>query len=121
MTACCTNDNVQEMGLEKLSTLKRTTISQVNLKDLQVADEQDIRKLESLYNSKVAPEMVTNKICERTSVANTFDLLRNNQKTIEDYEMLALRDGQLEFKSLEYGSVKYLGQVRNLGKALGDQ
>ena len=78
MTACCTNDNVQEMGLEKLSSLKRTTINQVNLKDLQVADEQEVRKLESLVNSKAAPEMVTNEICARSSVANTFDLLRNN-------------------------------------------
>jgi hypothetical protein len=65
--------------------------------------------------------MVTNEICARSSVRHTFDLLRNNEKTLEQYELLAFRDSLLEFKSLEYGSVKYLGQTRTLGKLKGDQ
>lgn len=65
--------------------------------------------------------MVTNEICGRSSVSQTFELLRNNDKTLDQYELLAFRDSQLEFKSLEYGSVKYLGQTRSLGKPYGSQ
>jgi hypothetical protein len=36
-----------------------------------------------MVNAKAAPEMVTNEICSRSSVAKTFDLLRQNDKTLE--------------------------------------
>ena len=53
--------------------------------------------------------MLTNEICSKSSMRTTFELLRNNDKTIENYELLVFRDGLLEFRSLEFGSVKYLG------------
>lgn len=68
-------------------------MAQINLKDLQVVDEQELRKFESLVNAMAAPEMLTNEICGRSSVSKTFDLLRNNDKTLEHYELLAFRDG----------------------------
>ncbi len=72
-------------------------------------DEQEVRKFESLQSSKVDPQMLTNEICSKSSMRTTFELLRNNDKTIENYELLVFRDGLLEFRSLEFGSVKYLG------------
>jgi hypothetical protein len=46
-----------------------------------------------MVNAKAAPEMVTNEICGRSSITQTFDLLRQNEKTLEQYELLAFRDG----------------------------
>jgi hypothetical protein len=57
-----------------------------------VADEQELRKFESLLNAKAASEMITNEICGKSSVSHTLELLRNNDKTLEQYELLAFRD-----------------------------
>lgn len=43
-------------------------------------------------NAKVAPEMLTTEICSRSTLPQIFELLRRNEKTVEDYGTLVIRD-----------------------------
>ena len=42
----------------------------------------------------------------------TLQTLAKPVKTLEDYERLCLKDSELAFKAMEFGTLKYEGQVR---------
>ena len=42
----------------------------------------------------------------------TLQLLSKQDKNIEEYERLCLKDAELSFRAMEFGSLKYMGQVR---------
>ena len=39
-------------------------------------------------------------------------MLTKMDKTVVEYELLCFKDAQLSFKAMDYGSLKYVGQVR---------
>lgn len=69
-----------------------------------------------MVNAKGAPELIANEICSRTSVSYVMSLLRQNEKSFEDYEALMVRDIQLGFGVLDFSSLKYTGQTRQVMK-----
>lgn len=90
------------------------TISSFPLQDLLVPDEQQLKKLEALLYNNATPETLTKEICSRTSVKQTLKLLSLKEKKPDHYEKLVFRDALLQVKGIEFGSIKYLGQVRNM-------
>jgi hypothetical protein len=46
-----------------------------------------------MISLKVTPEMITTEICSRASLPLIFDLLKKNEKTIENIETLIIKDG----------------------------
>lgn len=63
--------------------------------DYQVPDEKELDRLETICQSKASPELISNEICQRTSVSYVYNLLKKNDKVLEDYEALLVRDAQL--------------------------
>jgi len=45
--------------------------------------------------------MLTTEICSRSNLPQIFELLRKNDKTLENYETLVIRDSLLVFGSIE--------------------
>ena len=39
----------------------------------------------------------------------TLNLLAKEDKSVADYEKLCIKDGELQFKSLDFGSLRYMG------------
>ena len=39
-------------------------------------------------------------------------MLAKEDKTVADYEKLCIKDGELQFKTLDFGSLRYMGQAR---------
>ena len=39
-------------------------------------------------------------------------MLAKLDKTVVEYESLCMKDAELSFKAMEFGSLKYMGQVR---------
>ena len=42
----------------------------------------------------------------------TLTLLAKEDKSVADYEKLCIKDAELQFKSLDFGSLRYMGQAR---------
>jgi len=56
--------------------------------------------------------MLISEICSHADVTTIFSLLQKQDKTVEDYDILLLRDTSLLFKKIEIGSLRYEGQSR---------
>jgi hypothetical protein len=63
-------------------------------------------------HAKVAPDLLTSEICSHANAPKILQLLRKNDKTVEDFEILLFRDTMLVSKKIELGSLKYEGQSR---------
>jgi hypothetical protein len=93
-SACCHADkNEESLLVPAASTVK--SANSVTIQDVKVRDEQEVSKLESLVHARVAPDLITSEICSHANVITIFELMRKNQKTAEDYEILLMRDSQL--------------------------
>ena len=81
-----------------------------NLFEIVIKDERQLKKIEQLLNEGVS----TSQLCREISVDPklTLETLAKNDKSIKDYEMLCLQDSELSFKAIEFGMLKYMGQVR---------
>ena len=62
------------------------------LQEYKVINENELERIENAVNSKGSPELISNEICSRTSVSYVYNLLRKNDKVLEDYEALLMRD-----------------------------
>lgn len=114
-TACCTADKNNEETIfmnPTSATIKSVATSPVSIYDVTVRDEQEVRKLESLMHAKVAPDLLISEICSHANAPKIFQLLRKNDKTVEEFEILLFRDTMLVSKKIEVGSLKYEGQSR---------
>jgi hypothetical protein len=58
----------------------------------------------------VSTSQLTKIMCP--DIRKTLNLLAKNDKTLQDYEALCIKDSELSFKAMEIGSLKYVGQVR---------
>jgi len=59
---------------------------------MMIPDEQEVRKFESLAKAGVTPEMLTTELCSRSTVPKMYKLLAKKDKTIDDYQILVLKD-----------------------------
>lgn len=66
--------------------------------------------MESLIKEGADADELGRQLCRHPKQA--LNLLRKIDKSKEDYERLCLRDGELNIKAIEFGSLKYMGQVR---------
>lgn len=103
---------MQGAGGPARTTTENTSGSYTSFHDIQVADDEQLRKIEQLVVSKVPQEMITDEICCKLGQQTVYDLLRKYEKSFENYESLLVRDKQLTFESLDFGCLKYLGQTR---------
>jgi len=113
--ACCTADknNTETILLNPTSaTIKSASSTPLSIYDVTVRDEQEVRKLESLMHAKITADMLVSEICSHADVPTIFSLLRKQDKTVEDFDILLVRDTLLVFKKIEVGSLKYEGQSR---------
>lgn len=83
-----------------------------NLFELTIKDEKQLRKIENLIDQGIT----TSQLCRAISVdpRATLSLLAKEDKSVADYEKLCIKDGELQFKSLDFGSLRYMGQARYL-------
>ena len=60
--------------------------------------------------------ITTSQLCRAISVdpRATLSLLSKEDKSVADYEKLCIKDGELQFKTLDFGSLRYMGQARYL-------
>ena len=54
-------------------------------------------------------QIPTREVCDPKQ---TLQILAKNDKSVQEYECLCLKDAELSFKAMEFGSLKYMGQVR---------
>ena len=56
----------------------------------------------------------TSQLCREISVDPklTLTMLAKLDKSVVEYESLCMKDAELSFKAMEFGSLKYMGQVR---------
>ena len=75
-----------------------------------IKDEKQLRKIEGLIEEGIS----TAQLCREISVdpKTTLQLLSRADKSVIEYEKLCLKDGELSFKAMEFGSLRYMGQVR---------
>jgi hypothetical protein len=78
--------------------------------ELVIKDEKQLRRIEGLINQGIS----TSQLCREISVdpKQTLQILAKNDKSVQEYECLCLKDAELSFKAMEFGSLKYMGQVR---------
>lgn len=81
--------------------MSRNTVGYSSVKEMYVPDEQELRKLESMVNAGVLPEMLTTEICSRSTLPILIQLLSKSEKSIVDYETLVIKDAQLEFNTID--------------------
>ena len=81
-----------------------------NLFALTIKDEKQLKKIENIIEQGVT----TSQLCREISVdpRATLNLLSKEDKTVTDYEKLCIKDGELQFKTLDFGSLRYMGQAR---------
>ena len=79
------------------------------LQDVVIPNEQQLKQIEELFYNSDSPELLTKAICAHTGVKQTLKLLSLKDKRPETYEKLVFRDTLLQVRSLEFGSIKYLG------------
>lgn len=82
---------------DQASIWKNCSTPSISVSEFQVRDEQEVRKLESLLQAKVVPDMITSEISSHANVPRMFALLKKTDKTIDDFEILLIRDGLLTF------------------------
>jgi len=68
-----------------------------------------LKKLEELHYNSASAEQLTKAICAHTGTKQMLKLLSLNDKNIDTYEKLVFRDTLLSIRSIEFGSIKYLG------------
>lgn len=84
-------------------------------------DEKQLKKIEELISYGVTSVELSREICRNNT--NTVELLRKPEKTMPEFECksfkklttlieLCMRDAELSFKTMDFGSLRYLGQVR---------
>lgn len=100
-TTCCASKDDQQKQLP--------TVPFTNVKDMYIPDEQELRKLESMINAGVSPEMLTTELCGKSSQPLMFQLLKKSEKTLDDYETLAVKDSNLAFNTIDADILKYMG------------
>ena len=87
-------------------------LNQANLFELEIKDLKQLRKLDALSDNGVSTAQLGREICPNPKV--TLALLSKMIKTKGEYERLCIKDGELEFRAIEFGTLKYMGQVRTL-------
>lgn len=72
-------------------------------------DENELLRIEEIILNNDTSQNIISPVCDRASLAKLFELLSKQDKQIDDYETLVVRDSQLGFGTLETNSLKYLG------------
>lgn len=86
--------------------------------ELDINDEKQLQKLERMIKAgKSGFEDLANVICQSSEIS--LKLLKIKDKSKEQYEKLCIKDGELTFKQMQFGSLKYIGQVREMSKSTG--
>ena len=75
-----------------------------------VKDEKQLKKIENILRYGHNPSQLTWEVCGNYKTA--LALLRKPQKTKAEYETLCMKDARLYIKAMEFGALKYLGQLR---------
>ena len=78
--------------------------------ELRIKDEKQLKKIEN----KIEQGVTTSQLCREISVDPrvTLNLMAEKDKSVADYEKLCIKDGELQFKTLDFGSLRYMGQAR---------
>ena len=77
-----------------------------------IKDEKQLRKIEAQINQGIQTSQLCREI--NSDIKLALRTLAKQEKTLSDYELLCLKDGELSFKAMEFSTLKYMGQVRQM-------
>jgi len=78
--------------------------------ELVIKNEKQLEMIESMIERGASKVDVARQICPDPQ--RQLKLLSKEIKTMAEYESLCIQDSELSFKATDFGSLKYMGQVR---------
>ena len=78
--------------------------------ELVIKNEKQLKKIEDLLSEGATTVDLARAIC--SDPRTQLKLLSKEIKTMDEYQTLCIQDSELSFKATDFGSLKYMGQVR---------